>query len=168
MHRMCAPYHPASNGLAERFVQLVKPALKVSVSHLHRDCTVSSWPTGNSTCNYGSHPCSLFLGRSVQTCLDLLKPNWRSHILSKQSKQKEAHNCRAHDWEWFLGQSVMVRNLRPGADWVKGVIVEWLGPPSHLIKTENHHWKCYTDQLKVMDEPPLREPPLLKSTEFES
>lgn len=31
-HIRCAPYHPASNGLAERFVQSLKMALKASVN----------------------------------------------------------------------------------------------------------------------------------------
>ena len=31
-HIRCAPYHPASNGLAERFVQSLKTALKANVN----------------------------------------------------------------------------------------------------------------------------------------
>ena len=32
-HVKCAPYHPASNGLAEWFVQSVKQALRISVAN---------------------------------------------------------------------------------------------------------------------------------------
>ena len=33
LHTRCAPYHPASNRLAERFVQSMKQALKTSLSN---------------------------------------------------------------------------------------------------------------------------------------
>ena len=62
------------------------------------------------------------------------------------SEQKEAHDHRARERDWFLGQNVMVRNLQLGLDWVKGVIVERLGPLLYLIETESHqYWKRHTD-----------------------
>ena len=70
--------------------------------------------------------------------------------------------------EWFLGQTVMARNLRPGPDWVNGVIVERLAPLSYLIETENYqYWKHHTHQLKVIDVSSQHVQPLLESTEFQ-
>ena len=37
-HICCTPYHPASNGLAERFVQSLKMALKAMVVHYSVEC----------------------------------------------------------------------------------------------------------------------------------
>jgi len=48
----------------------------------------------------------------------------------------------AQDREWFIGQKVIVQNLRPGYDWVPGVIVERLRPVSYLVQTEAQQlWK---------------------------
>jgi len=170
-HIRCAPYHPASNGLAECFVQSVKQALKANASDgrslTQRLCSFLLTYRTTPRATTGVTPCSLFLQRSVRTRVDLLKPNRRSHVLSKQSQQKSAHDRRAQDREWFIGQSVMVRNLRPGPDWVPGVIVERLGPLSYLIETDTHqYWKRHADQLKIVDESPLRESH--SSTEFDS
>ena len=165
-HIRSAPYHPASNGLAERFVQSIKIALKASVAdgrtlaqRLHSFLlTYRSIPHATT----GVTPSSLFLKRDLCTRLDLLKPNRNSHVLSKQSQQKDNHDLRAQDRTWFIGQKVRVRNLRPGPNWVAGIIVERLGPLSYLVETETHQfWKRHVDQLKEVTDSPLT------STEFE-
>ena len=53
----------------------------------------------------------------------------------------------------------MVRNLRPGCDWVPGIVVELLGPVSYVVQKL---WKQHVDQLKE-----LRDSPIWRSTEFE-
>ena len=105
----------------------------------------------------GVSPCSVFLQRNVRTRLDLLMPNRKSHVLMRQSQQKDAHDRRARDREWFIGQPVMARNLRPGPDWIAGIIVERLGPLSYLVETETHQlWKRHVDQLKEVSDSPLK------------
>jgi transposase InsO family protein len=76
-HIRSAPYHPATNGLAERFVQSVKQALKASVadgrtlSHRLSNFLLANRSTPHATT--GASPSSLFLQRNLRTCLDLLK-----------------------------------------------------------------------------------------------
>ena len=43
-------------------------------------------------------------------------PSYENVVLKKQSLQKQAHDSSAKNREWFAGQHVMVRNLRPGAE----------------------------------------------------
>ncbi len=47
----------------------------------------------------------------------------------------------------------MVRNLRPGLDWISGVIIERLGPVTYLVDVNNGQvWKRHADQLKSLSE----------------
>ena len=155
-HVRIAPYHPASNGLAERFVQSFKTALKSSVnsrlslSHRLANYLLSYRSTPHSTT--GVSPSSLFLHRHIRTRFDLLRPDREARINQKQSKQKELHDRRAKTREFFVGQPVMIKNLRPGPDWVSGIIVECLGPVSYLVETSQRLlWKRHVDHLKPID-----------------
>ena len=43
----------------------------------------------------------------------------------------------------------MVRNLRPGPDWIPGIVTEVLGPVTYLVDTDGGQgWKRHADQLK--------------------
>ena len=154
-HIRCAPYHPASNGLAERFVQSLKMALKASVNNglslQHRvlNFLFNYHTTPHATT--GVSPSSLFLHRGIRTCLDLLLPDRESHVLTKQAKQKAQHDQRARGNDFFIGQSVMAKNLRPGPDWVPAVVVERLGPLTYLVETADQLlWKRHIDLLREL------------------
>ncbi len=156
-HIRSAPYHPATNGLAERFVQSLKSALKASLG----DGLSLQRRVGNFLFTYrstphattGVSPASLFLHRQLRTRLDLLHPNSESQVLSKQAQQKQQHDHRARDRVFMVGQSVMARNFRPGAEWVAAEIVERLGPLTYLVETSDRQlWRRHVDHLKELVE----------------
>ena len=154
-HIRTIPYHPASNGLVERFVQSFKQALRASQndgrSLNNRLSTFLLTYRSTQHATTGVPPCTLFLRRRLRTRFDLLKPNCEERVLEKQAKQKEKHDPRTKGREWHVGQSVMVRNLRPGPNWVPGVIVERAGPLSYVIETEDKQiWRRHVDQLKEL------------------
>ncbi len=119
-HSRSAPYHPSSNGLAERFVQSLKTALKASkndgrtLSHRLSSFLFTYRTSPHATT--GVSPSSLFLQGKVRNRFDLLRPNPESTVLDKQAVQKTSHDRRARDRAFFIGQSVMARNVRPGPD----------------------------------------------------
>lgn len=86
-HIKSAPYHPATNGLAERFVQTMKNALKSSQGQgtLHQRLN-------NFLLNYRNSPhattktssASLMLKRDLHTSLDLLKPATVKDVVQRQ------------------------------------------------------------------------------------
>ena len=152
-HVKSAPYHPASNGLAERFVQSFKQSLKASLNH-GRSLTqrLSSYlltyrTTAHATT--GVPPCKLLMGRYLRTRFSLLQPDQERTVANKQALQKSAHDCRARSRDWIVGDRVMARNLHPGPDWVPSTILEVLGPVTYLVETEEgQRWKRHADQLK--------------------
>ena len=158
-HIKSAPYHPATNRLAERFVQSLKQALRTSLNGgrtlPHRLTnfllTYRSYPHATT----GVTPCSLFLKHQIRTCFDLLKPKQESQVTEKQSQQKANHEQYARSRQFQVGQSVMARNLCLGPKWVPGVIVQSLGPLSYLIKTrEGQTWRRHVDYLKKLHTEP--------------
>ena len=46
------------------------------------------------------------------------------------------HDLHAKKRGWFVGQSVMARNMQPGPNWVTVTILEVLGPVTYLVETE--------------------------------
>ena len=91
----------------------------------------------------------MFLKCEVRTRFDLLKPKPESHVLERQSQQKFDHDKHLQSRQFFLGQSVMAKNPRPGPNWIPVVIVERLGPLSYLVETgDNELWRRHVDMLK--------------------
>ena len=101
-HIHSSPYHPASNGLVERFVRTFKEPMKASkhdgltLSHRIANFLVTYRNTPYATTQQS--PCSLFLGRSLRTRLDLLKPNPQESVAAKQAIQKKTARS-ANSWK---------------------------------------------------------------------
>jgi len=128
-HVLSAPYHPATNGLAERFVQTMKQALKASrkdenatLSQRMRRFLLSYRNARHETTN--TSPAELMLGRTLRTRLSLIRPDVAGRVLNKQAEQASSRGCSGKD-QFEEGDKVMVRDYRLGQDkWQPGTVVQ--------------------------------------------
>ncbi|GFV27592.1 uncharacterized protein TNCV_3189101 [Trichonephila clavipes] len=107
-----APYHPATNGQAERIVQLFKASLKSSRGDsgdlyvkLQRFLLQYRITPHSLT---GETPSALFLKGCIRTRLDLFKPNLRDKVVQKQNSRLYTQNlsCRHVDQIRKCGKSI--------------------------------------------------------------
>ena len=84
IHKTSAPWHPATQGLVERFVQTFKLAMKSASTDggsLHQKIgsfLLQYRNAAHATTN--ESPAKLFLGRQLRSRLDLIKPNIRDTV----------------------------------------------------------------------------------------
>ena len=137
-HIQVAPYHPSSNGLAERAVQVLKQGLKKHSWLTDRPCCVVTVQLQeHTTHHHWKDSCRTFvllLGRKPRTRLDLLRPNVEQRVQGRQEHQQSDHDKRARQRLFSQGERVFVENHRGGGDkWLSGEIVEVTGPVSFRI-----------------------------------
>ena len=161
-HIRCAPYHPSSNGLAERFIQTFKKAMlagdREGCDLKYRLCQFLLKYRSSPHTTTDVAPCELFLKRSMRTRLDMLKPDLQRMVLDQQAHQKLIHDKHARGREFVVGQNVMVWNLLNGPKWVSGVISERRGPLTYLVEVgPNQYWRRHVDHIRDKGDSTLRE-----------
>ncbi|XP_054707489.1 uncharacterized protein K02A2.6-like [Uloborus diversus] len=148
-HSPSAPYHPATNGQAEKLVQGFKASLKSSQSEpgdinvkLQRYLMQYRITPHSLT---GETPSFLFLKRCIRTRLDILKPNVREHVMQKQSS-----HCLTEEItrEFVEGEKVAVRNYAGPPKWKIGTVINRDGSLNYSVQVGNEIWKRHVDQLR--------------------
>ena len=143
-HTLVAPYHPRSNGQAERFVQTFKQFFKAEGSDSIKQSLArflfSYRTTPNSTT--GQTPAELFLNRQVRTRTDLSRK-----VFNKQSDQKTRHDKSSSEREFALEEQVLVQNFRGEPKWLDGTVTEQTGPVSYKVLVGGQLWKRHIDQM---------------------
>ena len=136
-HVKSAPYHPASNGLAERAVQTVKEALKKTTGDLETRLARFLFQyrlTPHSTT--GQPPAELLMGRRPRSHLDFLFPSVAQRVQQSQERQKTNHDQHVQSRTFQVGDEVYVVNHRGSPKWLPGVVVKLLGPLNLIVKVK--------------------------------
>ena len=141
-HLTSAPYHPASNGLAERAVQTFKNAMKKlsggSVQDRVNQFLFRYRVTPQSTT--GHSPAELLFNRRIKCPLELPRPDLKSKICEKQRAFKARHDEKAVSREFQEGEPVYYRNFSGrGNRNLPGVITENLGGKGYVIRDTNEN-----------------------------
>ena len=131
-HIQTAPYHPASNGLAERAVQTVKKTLWWMFGNQSSRFLFQYRLTPHTTT--GQSPAQLLLGRRPRSHLDLLHPDLTSCAEHKQKLQKQRYDQHTTVCQFVPDDAVYVRNFGEGDTWLAGTIVNAPGPRSYNVK----------------------------------
>ncbi|XP_015277400.1 PREDICTED: uncharacterized protein K02A2.6-like [Gekko japonicus] len=139
-----APFHPASNGQAERMVRTAKEALgrltegdwSVRLgSFLLRQHTTPCSTTGRS-------PAELLMGRRLTTRLNRLHPD-----LNEQQEERTDPHTNMRTFQ--AGDNVFARNYAAGHPWAPGVIGECIGTQMYLVLiSDGRRWRRHVDQLR--------------------
>ncbi|XP_054287559.1 uncharacterized protein K02A2.6-like [Macrosteles quadrilineatus] len=160
LHVVTPPYHPASNGLAERAVQTTKRSFlrqlleddqsNKSRTLQHRiDSFLFTYRNTPHTIT-GSTPAELFLRFKPRNHLSLLKPHLPSDLNKKIIKIENTSNKRRGSARFFcVGEKVFVRSVRQEkVNWLPGTIVEIVSPVTYMAQVDGRIRFVHADHLR--------------------
>lgn len=140
-HKLSAPYHPATNGEAERFVQTVKGHLiKLMDDKVHLQealllllSRIRNQPNEAT----GESPAKLMLRRPLRDRLSML------HEVTTERKDQAAPQNK-----FKVGERVALRIYGGKTKWTTGVVARVLGPRNLLIQSNGVEMKRHVNQLR--------------------
>ncbi|XP_019531013.3 uncharacterized protein K02A2.6-like [Aedes albopictus] len=155
-HLTIAPFHPQSNGQAERFVGIFKSSIKKiqegkgTVREALNTFLTTYRSTPNPSAPDGKSPAENMFGRPIRTCLELLRPPAeRSTMHNKDSNVKRSYQ---RDDPVFV--KLYVNN---NWHWAPGVVLEKVGNVMYNVWAENRRLvRSHINQMKDRNEPDHR------------
>ena len=164
-HIRSAPYHPATNGLAERAVQTVKAGLK-KLSGGNLETRVARFLFAYRTTPHavtGVAPAQLLMKRHLRSRLDAIRPDIKTKvdekIVIRQNDDPRQRQCR----DFQAGDAILAKNHGHGDAWVPGRVIRKTGPISYdvevVIGTRCLQWKRHVDHLRRRPDDRTAAPP---------
>ena len=129
---LTSPYHPSSNGLAERAVQTFKQSVTKLEGSMEERLTKFLFKyrvTPHTTT--GLSPAELLMGRRLRTHLDLLHPDTASRMTKKMERNISGKVPR----QFCIGDKVYAKNFY-GDKWLTAEVIKVSGPLSYQVKSE--------------------------------
>lgn len=149
------PYHPQSNGLAERYVQTVKRAFEKHFLGKHSQVTSMRELLTDFLFSYRNTPNSV-TGLSPNEVVFKMKPRTRLSMLKPGSSPKltvkdpDGSKNFIKPKLYAVGEKVFVRNLGVNAveKWKEGVVVKVLGTVTYLVKVADKILHVHANSLR--------------------
>jgi hypothetical protein len=141
-HITSAPFFPASNGQAERYVQTIKTGLIKCCEGKDLDSSLRS-KLNNFLMHYrkaphavtGESPCTLLMKRNIRTRIDLMLPNVEEKVKTIQMGTVQRHFKREKLFE--VNDKVLFRVFNKKDRWNSGVVKQKIGSCMYNIKCNN-------------------------------
>ena len=135
-HVYSSPYHPATNGLAERAVQSFKEHMKRLPTGTipEKLARFLFWYQLTPHSTTGVPPAELLLGRRPRSKLDLLKPNLTETVEAKTAMQMKHHDTHTRARSFQVEDNVYVKDFPNSRNWQPGKIIEIRGPLSYHVE----------------------------------
>ena len=160
-HTLIPPYHPATNGAAERAVGTVKAALAKQMFDASKAHTTLRQRLDSFLLTYrntpkaalNQSPAEVFLKRKLRTRLTLLKPNNAKFIEDKQRKEKQHYDRGTVMREFVKDDQVRVKNHQGGKmKWILGRVIRRLGPLNYLVRVDGRTRYVHVEHLRAARE----------------
>ena len=133
-HAFAAPYHPSSNGQAERYVRIFKESLKslregdveTKLCWFLFRCRITPQTTT------GQSPSELLFNRRLRSALSQMRPDLQANVRQKQSINEDQRKLRTFE----VGNDVLVSNFGGGGDgrWISGTVAEVMGSTNFRVQ----------------------------------
>ena len=184
-HLSGAPYHPATNGAAERLVQSFKQSIRKSVLSPKAALQEFLMQYRRTPLETGLSPSELLNGRQIRTRLDALVPSPAHAAQGKQARQasksqqnEKSISVNATTYQYRVGAPCYAlyfgpkRNKNPR--WIPAIVVKVYGTRSVNVRVlpRGPTWQRHVDQLRPrfgadQDKDPGDDPAKTTSTQFD-
>ena len=159
MHLTRAPYHPATNGTAERLVQTFKQALRKSSLPPNKALQEFLMQYRRMPTSCGFSPSELLMSRQIRTRIDALLPSPAQIHQGKQSKESsqptpDSEGVAKVTRQYKAGDPVYALYYGPHHDkhsrWVPAVVKKSMGTRCFNVKVISHGpvWRRHWEQLR--------------------
>lgn len=147
---LVAPYHPSSNGQAERFVQETKKSLKkLKGKDVELSLTRFLFQQHMLPCTAtGKSPAELLFCRQLKSALDCLHPDSQEGINTDQDQPRQKSSVRTTR-TFSPSDSVFARNFSSGPRWLPAIVCSRKGPLSYEVRlSDGVLWRRHVDHLR--------------------